>query len=107
MTSSNGLSSAGRRQRGQKTATASPTRVGAGFPFVGSEKRVLGRCIREAGVVLTAEAEVRLDALPEQFLEFVAAPNAFRLLAAACPPTPESQGRPRLYVYPDHRQIAV
>jgi hypothetical protein len=42
--------------------------------FIGSEKRVLHRCLREAGVVLTAEASARLDALPERFLEFTAAP---------------------------------
>lgn len=40
--------------------------------FIGSVKRVLSRCIREAGVVLAPEAETRLDALPEQFLDFVA-----------------------------------
>ena len=43
-----------------------------GVSFVGSEKRILRRVIREAGVVLAAEAQARLDALPEQFLEFVA-----------------------------------
>jgi hypothetical protein len=32
--------------------------------FVGSEKRVLRRVLREAGVGLTAEAQARLDALP-------------------------------------------
>ncbi len=45
--------------------------------FVGSEKRVLHRCICEAGVVLTPEALARLDAPPEQFLDFVAAPASF------------------------------
>jgi hypothetical protein len=48
-----------------------------GVSFIGSEKHVLRRCIREAGVVLTAEAQARLDALPEQFLDFVAAPASF------------------------------
>ncbi len=46
-----------------------------GVSFVGSEKRILRRVIREAGVVLTAEAQARLDALPEQFLDFVVAPE--------------------------------
>ena len=32
---------------------------------------------REKGVVLTVEAQARLDALPEQFLDFVAAPESF------------------------------
>ena len=45
--------------------------------FVGSKKRVLHRCICEAGVVLTSEALARLDALPEQFLDFVVAPASF------------------------------
>ncbi len=40
--------------------------------FIGSEKRVLRRVLGEAGVVLTPEAQSRLDALPEQFLDFVA-----------------------------------
>ncbi len=48
-----------------------------GVSFVGSEKRILRRVIREAGVVLTAEAQARIDALPEQFMDFVAAPASF------------------------------
>ncbi|MCZ6862980.1 MAG: hypothetical protein O7I42_22385 [Alphaproteobacteria bacterium] len=48
-----------------------------GVSFVGSEKRILRRVIREADVVLTPEAQARLDALPEQFLDFVAAPASF------------------------------
>ncbi len=48
-----------------------------GIPFIGSEKRVLRRCIREAGVVLTPEAQARLDALPDQFLDFIAFPERF------------------------------
>ncbi len=48
-----------------------------GVSFVGSEKRILDRCLRETGVVLTAEAQARLDALPEAFLEFIAAPASF------------------------------
>ena len=49
--------------------------------FIGSEKRILHRCLREAGVVLTAEATARLDALPEQFLEFTAAPPSLDVAA--------------------------
>ncbi len=48
-----------------------------GVSFVGSEKRILRRVIREAGVVLAPEALARLDALPEQFLDFVVAPASF------------------------------
>ncbi len=33
--------------------------------------------VGEAGVVLTPEAQARLDALPEQFLDFVVAPANF------------------------------
>ena len=48
-----------------------------GVSFIAGEKRVLRRCIREAGVVLTPEARARLDALPETFLDFVVAPMSF------------------------------
>ena len=48
-----------------------------GGSFVGSEKRILRRVIREAGVVLAPEAQARFDALPEQFLDFVVAPASF------------------------------
>ncbi len=48
-----------------------------GVSFIGSTKRVLDRCIREAGVVLAPEAQARLDALPETFLDFIAAPQRF------------------------------
>ncbi len=48
-----------------------------GISFIGSEKRILYRCLREKGVVLTAEAQARLDALPEQFADFISAPERF------------------------------
>ena len=48
-----------------------------GVSFVGSEKRILRRVIREAGVVLTPEAQARLDALPGDFLDFIAFPERF------------------------------
>ena len=54
-----------------------------GVSFIGSEKRVLWRCLREKGVALTRAAQSRLDALPETFLEFIATADSFRLLAAA------------------------
>ena len=38
--------------------------------FIADDKRVLHRCLREAGVGLTPEATARLDALPDSFLEF-------------------------------------
>ena len=45
--------------------------------FVGGKKATLDRLFREKGVSLTAEAQVRFDALPETFLDFVAAPASF------------------------------
>ncbi len=45
--------------------------------FIGSEKSVLQRVLGEKGVVLTAEAAARLDALPERFMDFIAAPERF------------------------------
>jgi len=47
------------------------------IPFVGGKKATLDRLFREKGVVLTAEAQARFDALPEQFVEFIAAPESF------------------------------
>ena len=48
-----------------------------GVSYVGGTKTTLRRVLRETGVVLTAEAQARLDALPEQFLNFVVAPVSF------------------------------
>ncbi len=48
-----------------------------GVSFIGSEKRVLRRCLRENGISLSPEAQARFDALPEQFLDFVVAPASF------------------------------
>ncbi len=48
-----------------------------GVSFIGSEKRVLRRVLGEKGVVLTAEAQARLDALPDDFAAFIAAPERF------------------------------
>ena len=51
--------------------------------FIGGELRVLQRCLREAGVRLTPVAQAHLDALPEQFLDFIANPNSYTIRAAA------------------------
>ncbi len=48
-----------------------------GVSFVGGKKATLGRIFREKGISLTPEAQVRFDALPEQFLDFIAAPASF------------------------------
>ncbi len=45
--------------------------------FVGGKKATLARLFREWGISLTPEAQARFDALPEQFLDFIAAPERF------------------------------
>ncbi len=77
MTGNSGYFSAGRGQRAPPTGPASPSRAGAGFPFVGGRKATLARLIREKGIFLTPEAQARFDALPEQFLDFITAPVKF------------------------------
>ncbi len=48
-----------------------------GVSFVGGTKTTLRRVLSEKRVPLTAEAQARLDALPERFLDFIAAPEWF------------------------------
>ena len=48
-----------------------------GVSFVGGRKATLARLFREKGIFLTPEAQARFDALPERFLDFVAAPVHF------------------------------
>ena len=86
MIPSSGFFNGGRREKASGQGLdlrdrAATAWTGGGFPFVGSEKRILRRVIREAGVVLTTEAQARLDALPEQFLEFTAAPPSLDVAA--------------------------
>ncbi len=50
-----------------------------GVSFIGSTKTTLARVLGEKGVILTAEAQARLDALPERFMDFIAVPE--RLVA--------------------------
>ncbi len=45
--------------------------------FVGGKKATLERLFREKGISLTPEALARLDALPEQFMDFIATPERF------------------------------
>ena len=45
--------------------------------FVGGKKTTLDRLFREKGIFLTGEAQARFDALPEQFMDFIAAPERF------------------------------
>ena len=48
-----------------------------GVSFVGGKKASLDRLFREKDISLTAEAQVRFDALPEPFMDFIAAPETF------------------------------
>ncbi len=64
------------RRRGSDSAAMRRTGW-RGVSFIGGKKATLGRIFREKGVPLTAEAQARLDALPEQFLNFFAAPASF------------------------------
>ncbi len=77
MTVSNGCFNAGGGHQGAPSAPVSPTPVGGQYPFIGSTKATLARVLGEKGVVLTAEAQARLDALPERFMDFIAAPERF------------------------------
>ncbi len=45
--------------------------------IVGGKKTTLARLFREKGISPTPEARARLDALPQQFLDFVVAPANF------------------------------
>ncbi len=45
--------------------------------FVGGKKPTLHRLFREKGIFLTHEAQTRFDALPKQFMDFIAAPERF------------------------------
>ncbi len=47
--------------------------------FVGGKKATLDRLFREKSISLTPEAQARLDALPEQFMDFIAAPERFAI----------------------------
>ncbi len=48
-----------------------------GVSYVGGKKATLLNLFREKGIVLTPEAQPRFDALPEQFMDFIAAPERF------------------------------
>ncbi len=63
-------------QRGSDSAAMRRTGWKA-VSFIGGKKATLARVLGEKRVVLTAEAQARLDALPEQFMEFIAAPERF------------------------------
>ena len=56
-----------------------------GISFVGGKKATLHRLFREKGISLTREAQTQFDLLPEQFMDFIAAPEKF-----AVPPLPQA-----------------
>ena len=77
-------------QRRTKKARVSHTEGGSiadsgyrGVSLIGSTRATLRHVIREHGVVLTAEAQARLDALPEQFLDFITDPVSFAVQSVA------------------------
>ncbi len=68
---------------GRSDGSAGATSGWKAVSFVGGAKTTLARLFREKGIVLTLEAQSRLDALPEQFLDFIAAPETFAIQWAA------------------------
>ena len=79
-----------------------------GASFIGSEKRVLRRVLGEKGVVLTPEAQARLDALPERFMNFIATLETVADLGQRESPEPENGRtvRSRPLGGPDHQPEA-
>ncbi len=63
-------------QRGSDSAAMRRTGWKA-VSFIGGKKATLARVLGEKGVILTAEAQARLDALPERFTDFVEVPASF------------------------------
>ena len=59
-------------RRGSDSAAMRRTGWRGVSPFVGGTKTTLRRVLGEKGVPLTAEAQARLNALPERFIAFLA-----------------------------------
>ncbi len=57
-----------------KRASSSAISPWQSVSFIGSHKSTLTRLYREEGIKLTPEAEARMDALPERFLDFIKNP---------------------------------
>ncbi len=68
-----------RRKGPPRPANVVPGRTSGwmAISFVGGKKATLERLYDEKGIFLTREAQARLDALPEQFQDFIAAPERF------------------------------
>ncbi len=62
---------------GRSDGSAGATSGWKAVSFVGGAKTTLARLFREKGISLTHEAQTRFDVLPEQFMEFIAAPERF------------------------------
>ena len=73
--------------------------------YVGGKKATLDRLFREKGIVLTAEAQIRFDALPDQFLAFLAEIDSSRPYDTRTGETLLSDGSdcPRMEVEPSTR----
>ncbi len=67
----------GRPLSGRSDSSAGATSGWKAVSFVGGKKATLERLFREKGISLTPEAQARFDALPEQFMDFIAAPEKF------------------------------
>ncbi len=68
---------AGKPHPGRSDSSAGATSGWKAVSFVGGKKATLVRLYREKGIFLTAEAQARFDALPGQFLDFIATPERF------------------------------
>jgi len=55
----------------QRKRTAKGVEMLIGQSFIGSEKRILHRCIKRHNITLTDEAKATIDSFPERFLDFV------------------------------------
>ncbi len=69
----------GKSRPGQSKRSSIATSSWRGVSFVGGKKATLHRLFREKGIFLTPEAQARFDALPEQFMDFIAAPERFAI----------------------------
>ncbi len=70
---------AGKPLSGRSDSSAGATSGWKAVSFVGGKKATLHRLFREKGISLTPEANARIDALPEQFMDFIAAPERFEI----------------------------
>ncbi len=77
---------------GRSDSSAGATSGWQAVSYVGGKKATLDRLFREKGIVLTAEAQTRFDALPDQFLAFLAEIDSSRPYNARTGVTRRSDG---------------